>query len=299
MKAVSPPYATVPELIATPWTVSIDGREVSLEDGIRDWDPGVDLHCSRSISVDVATLRKVSGLGSGSSVRLLAGWHCDATRTREFTSELDLELEGEEEAEVHVSCDVAGRDVAISLSLECHLVLVRRSPDSEQTAAYDLGASLWADVQTVNLEGVAGRFPMEWIDFRGAAYPSQAAWCLDWDPDRPEHSVLGGMRLYLNSSHAGLAQQLDSEHVESSVLWQSIRIEVARQLISGGLLSDEFVERADQYDDGTVGATIRRLANVVFRGDSIEAARDLLFRDPGRFGAYVQDRLRYLSEESK
>ena len=299
MKAVSPPYATVPELIATPWTVRMDGREVSLEDGIRDWDPSVNLHFSRSISVDVTTVRKASGLGPGSLVRLLAGWHCDATRTREFTSELDLELGEEEDADVQVSCSAAGRDVAISLSLECHLILLRRSPDSAPTAAQDLGASLWVDVQAVNLEGAASRFPMEWIDFRGAAYPSQAAWCLDWDPDRPEHSVLGGMRLYLNSSHPRLVQQLDSENPESSVLWQSIRIEVARQLLSGGLLSDEFAKTADQYDDGTVGATIRRLANVVFRGDSIEAARDLLLRDPGRFGAYVQDRLRYLSEESE
>ena len=299
MKISGTPHATIPQLIATPWQLHVRGEPVELQSFVEGWDPSVDLEFRRTIQMDPAMVRETTGLGRASKVRLLAGWYCDATRSRCFTSELDVSLRDDDPLDIEVSCEVAGRDVAVSIALETRLILIRASGDSSEISATATGASLWDDELRIPLEGVASRFPTEWIDFTHAAYPNEAAWYLDWDPSRPEYSVLGGMRLYLNSSHPRLPRLLKPTAPECAVLWQTIRIEIARLIVRGGLASDEFVENSDSFEDETVGAAIRRLVNVVFVGDSVHAARDLMVRDPGRFDAQLQARLGYLQEDDQ
>lgn len=298
MKALGAPYAVVPELIATPWQLMVDGLQQDLGPSIDDWDPSRNLELRRTISIDPQMILQTSGLGVGSRVRLVAGWHCDATRTREFTHLLNVTLDDGAPFDVDMECSIEGHDVAVAVTLETRLVLLQ-AVDASPIAASDIGASLWDDAFRVSLEGLASRFPAEWIDFSRAAYPTEAAWYLDWSPDFPEYSVLGGIRLYLNSSQPKLRTILEGDGPDAALLRQTMRLEIARQMLAGGLTSEVFVENAETFEEETVGAAIRRLVNVVFIGDSIQAARDLMRRDPGRFEAQLQAQLGYLSEEEE
>ena len=296
MKMLVAPYPRLSALPGTDWELVVGQVSRPIGESIDDWDPSQDLQAKRHVLIEPNEIRGQTGLGARSRVRLLGGWHCDATRTRSFTSTIDISLE-EDGGEIDLVAAVVGKDVAIAITLETHLILLFADDDSNPLAARDVGASLWVDGHRVNLEGVASRFPTEWIDFTRGPYPNDAVWYLDWDPARPEYSVLGGMRLYLNIGHPRLKAVLDRGDGESKLLRETIRAEVARQLVTGGLTSTAFLDDVDGHDEETVGAAIRRLVKVLMPGYSAVAARDLLLRDPGRFEARLQAGLRYLHEE--
>jgi len=293
MRTSSPGFATVrTSVTASPWlTVNSGSDVVALGDRSESWDPAVDVAAERIITIDFKTLRAETGLDIGSRVRLAVGWFCERTRTREVAEYADLRL-SQSEAEVKraLRVNLPGSSLAHAVELETRLVLVSAASESHAVAARMPGAVLWQHTHHLLLEGSGSRFPMEWADFSSSVYSDDAAWALDWDPHDLEGSTYGSVRLLLNHRHERVAALLRERPPSDAarVLWDALRFDIARQLITGALENETFIENPAMYPDGTLGATLRRMLSTYFPHDSVKTLKALVAQNPTRFETALQ-----------
>ncbi|MGH1342095.1 MAG: hypothetical protein ACRBN8_11115 [Nannocystales bacterium] len=258
----------------SPWKTSAATKTEPVQAALPGWDPASDINVGRVVRVDLPQLMAETGLANGSTVRLTAGWLCPQTRTREISDQHDLRLtEKEESVEAILKVFAKGANLANSLILETRLLLVSRADASSPTSARLTGSVLWESRQPLQLEGDESRFPTEWADFESAVYKSAAAWALDWDPNDLDCSTLGAVRVLVNQRHERVAALLRERppSAEALVLWDALRLDVARQLMTGALANDVFMANPNAFGDGTLGATIRRMFVVHFPRESLRA----------------------------
>jgi hypothetical protein len=298
MKVSSPGFATVRRAIVPGSWFSADAEDdiSPLGADMEGWDPSIGISVRRVVTIDLAQLRSETGLAIGSRLRLAGGWFCERTRTREVTDYFNLALtaRGAEKSQHTLTVTAPGSDMANTLMLETRLVLISRADPSLSIAPRLPGSVLWGDRQAVQLESSQSRFPMEWADFETSIYRDSAAWALDWDPHDLECSTLGAVRLLINQKHervAGLLRQRPATD-EALLLWDALRIDIARQLITGALSNELFLRNPNVFGDGTLGATIRRMIATHFPHDSIGALKALADRSPTQFEAALQASLR-------
>lgn len=295
MRALSPGFALVKRSVqASPWIAS-DGT-LDLDGGAQVvWDPSVDIDVSRSVTIDMAAFVTETGLREGSTVRVCAGWFCDRTRTREIIDQRSLEVRRNGSLhELLVRVEAPGSSLAHAVALETRVILVARAEGSSPIAARIPGSVLWEDRSPIDLEGLGARFPTEWADFATSVYPEEAAWALDWSPQDLDCSTLGAVRLLLNQKHAVVSELLreNPPSMAAKLVWDAIRLDVARQLVLGALSNDAFVNEPEAFHDGTLGATIRRMLRTYFPHDSIPTLRSLRERNPAQFETRLQASLR-------
>ncbi|HJK94263.1 MAG TPA: hypothetical protein RMH85_08810 [Polyangiaceae bacterium LLY-WYZ-15_(1-7)] len=294
MKVVAPPYPTLELADLDPWRLLGTEDPDALKDVATQWDPSVSLGLCRSLRLDHDRVIEETALGAGSRIRVIACWRCDATRTRTRTCKRDVVLRMGEQEALELRIEIDGSHVASWVDLETAIVLME-AKDARSEAAEAKGATLWRDAVRVDLEDSSARFPVQWVDFGATrGFPQKAAWYLDWDPHQPDSSVLGGMRLYLNSGHTELKKATEGAEKHVRRMWQRIRLDVARQMMVGALQSREFMEDPGAFGGDTVGAIVRRLLGSVFSHRSPSAVRDLLATNPGRFEAQLQASLGYV-----
>lgn len=295
MRAIAAPHRMVRSIETTPWVRATSAGVEELGDGVPEWDTSIELRFQRRVTLEHSVLLTESGLAEDSVLRLVASWYCPATRTRHVASRDDVVLGSKGKSALDVAVKAPGENIAAAFELETVLVLISAADGSFPTAAERIGTILWRDARPVVIEGVASRFPIEWIDFTKSPYPDEASWYLDWSPEAPEYSVLGGLRLYLNAKKPALRKLLeDSESTESKLFWNMIRVDVTRQLIFGLINSPEFVKDPTGFADDTVAATVRRLINVLFPGESIDSVRELVRQRPARVESQIQARLHHI-----
>lgn len=299
MRVSSPPFMVVRSgVAASAWVAGspLDPEE-PLGELIGDWDPSIDLSLHTQLFLEPDLLATETGLTPGSLLRLAVGWFCESTRTRELGSEYTFELPAPgtmNRIPVTMTLEVSGSSIARALLLEARLLLVAAAPTSAPTAAREPGSVLWYHAQRCALEDSRSRFPMEWADFRTSIHPDEAAWALDWDPHDLEASTLGAVRLLLNQRQPMTARLLreDPPSEASQMLWETIRFDVARQLIEGALANEEFVRDPNRYEHGTIGATLRRMMTVNFPQHDIRTLAALAGRSRAQFESLLQANLR-------
>jgi hypothetical protein len=295
MRALSAAFAVVRKSVqASSWIASDGGLD--LEGGAQAvWDPSVDIDVSRSVTIDMDAFVTETGLYEGTTVRLCAGWFCDRTRTREVIDHRNVEVRRTGSLhELFVRVEAPGSSLAHAVSLETRVILVARAEGSSPIAARIPGSVLWEDRNVVDLEGLGSRFPTEWADFATSVYPEEAAWALDWSPQDLDCSTLGAIRLLLNQKHAVVSELLreNPPSMAAKLVWDAIRVDVARQLVLGALSNDDFVNAPDAFHDGTLGATIRRMLRTYFPHDGIPTLRSLRERNPAQLETRLQASLR-------
>lgn len=293
MRALGPAFSLARASIqASPWIPSgeldLDGRAQ------RVWDPSVDVEVSRTLTVATDALIEETGLEEGSVVRLCAGWFCERTRTREVTDQIDLRLERASTIrELSLRVEAPGSSLAHAVVLETRVVLVTPNEGSSPISATMPGSVLWEDHSVLDLEGLGSRFPTEWADFTTSIYPDEAAWALDWSPQDLGCSTLGAVRLLLNQKHpASELLRQDSPSPAAKLVWDVIRLDIARQLIMGALANDDFVREPEEFAEGTLGATVRRMIRTYFPHESIPTLRSLGARNPALLESRLQASLR-------
>jgi hypothetical protein len=299
MKVSSPPFAVVRNGVqASAWVAGnpLDPGE-PLGELITDWDSSIALSLHSQLSLEPDLLGTETGLAPGSLLRLVVGWFCESTRTRERGSEYTFELPAPgttDRIPVTMMLEVSGSSIARALLLEGRLLLVAAAPMSAPTAASEPGSVLWYHAQRCELEDSRSRFPMEWADFRTSIHPEDAAWALDWDPHDLDASTLGAVRLLLNQRHPRTASLLreDPPSEASQLLRETIRFDVARQLVEGALGNVEFVRDPDRYEHGTIGATLRRMMAVSFPHHDVRTLAALASRSRMQFESLLQANLR-------
>lgn len=283
----------------TPWRMISLGQDPFLPNVLPDWEPGTDLHLVRTLVVDPAQVRNACGLPADAPLRAGVAWHCKETTLRGRGAVVNLASSGE--MRVPLELKIAGLDLAGTLRIRSMLVLGGRVPPAPLRPRRP-GTLLWEDVHEVILEGGGARFPMEVISFSQSSWrlPDRAAWVLEWDREDLELPMLGALRLYLNADHPTVCGALASPNEPASVtLIAALHHDVARQLIVGALLSDDFVNRTEKWPAESVGEVIHKLLSSRLKGDSPQALRIQLHQEPSQFEARLQDRLRafWSSEE--
>lgn len=299
MKVTSPPFTLARHGIqASAW---VSGDQLApgepLRERLVDWDPSIDLSMHIQIFIEPDILALETGLAPKSLLRIAVGWYCESTRTRDRGSAHTFELPHAGSAErltATLSLHISGTSLAQAILLESRLLLVAAAARSSPTAAREPGSVLWYQTQRCDLEDSRSRFPMEWADFRTSIHPEEAAWALDWDPHDLDASTLGAVRLLLNQRQHKTASLLrtDPPTEASQILWETIRFDVARQLIEGALANEDFVRDAERYEHGTIGATLRRMFVVHFPHHDIATLAALANRSRVQFESLLQAQLR-------
>jgi hypothetical protein len=263
---------------------------------VADWDYGTGIRASRGLEIDVAGVRGDCGLSADARLAVTVVWRSTRTAMRgalpvtpiprsadHWTCELRLRLEGAE--------------LGGELRLLTRLLLAEAGSEAQPLAPDLAGALLWEDRHTVLLEGGAARFPMEVIDFRTARLPAaEAAWYLHWPSEDLHQPVLGALRLYLNEGHPTIRALVNGElndELGEAVL-STRRFDTARALITGALADNEFLEDPNPYDAGSVGATLRRLANAFWPDQTLTTLQNHLRSRPDAFHTELQERMRLL-----
>lgn len=134
---------------------------------------------------------------------------------------------------------------------------------------------------------------MEWIAFQKSGLPRNAAWFLDWPSQDWSAPTLGTMRLLFNSDNAIIRKVVDlpEQDARRKIVVQAAKLDVAKQLIIAALDSAEFLADANQFDEGSIGYSVRLLMSVAFPHDTPHTLKERLSHQAGEFHAQLQDGL--------
>jgi hypothetical protein len=276
-----------------PWRMRVEALEAEARELLHYWDPSMPLHLLRRLRVDISGVREDCGLAEGDRLRASIVWQSPGTTLRGCGDCVDLE-EDSALGDVDLTLQLEGVRLADRIRVETQLVLARPATGQLALAPRRAGSILWRDETTVQLEGSASRFPMEWADFRDAGWlPADAGWYLDWDRDDLNRPFLGGVRLFVNSAHETVRRAAGATHPlpTERPIRDAMRWDVGRTLILGALANEDFVNDPRRYSEGSTGKVICNIIGASFPGESLESLRSRWRAEPFQFDCYLQDRL--------
>jgi len=284
--------APLDAVLMDPWVVLRGEDEERLGDDLPAFDPGGRLELRRRLVFDPDAVMAACDLGSGGRIAAVALWSSRLTGLK-GASQPATPQAGSGTRDVELRLSLAGGDLGGALVLRTVLLLDLAPAESRPLAAHLPGSILWEGEprHVVDLEGTGTRFPTELRVFGDRnGFPSRAAWYLDWDRDDMSLPVLGSIRLYLNQAHpmmgslAGGTEEPDILRVR-----ETLKFDLARELITGALANREFLADPGAFDAGSVGATIRRLCTrVLFPQWTLDELARGVKTAPARFDAELQ-----------
>jgi len=262
-----------------------------------DWDAAVSIQIIVTIEIDVAGVLSDCGLSEDTELRLAVVWRSHGTGIQGRGSFIDLNIMNTGETFL-LTLDVSGDQLAHNLIISVVLALIRPGRCNNSLAPKLPGSILWNDSRNILLGGQSARFPMEVIDFAKSSWlPEYAGWFLDWNPENLDQTVLGGMRLYINARHASVRRAVSESNSEDYAIREAIRFDVARVMIAEALKNDEFLASPGVYANGTIGAALRRLIQMLFPTDSLQTLKNELTHYSQRFECRLQDKLKVFNQE--
>lgn len=288
----TPPFLVAdPETVRTgPWRDGVTGD--ALPSRLDHWDPQTDLTLVRDVVVDIDRLRAETLIGDAAQIAVVSTWTASSTRLSGPGPPTELiDIDGLVRASIEMA--VPASSVGGRLTLRTSIVL--RSPDASgpQIAARRPGSILWTDEATLDLEGGSARFPLTQVSFSATPrLPDAAQWALDWDPDDLGAPATGSLRLLVNSDDARFLELLrtGSTVAGARALQSFIRLDTARALVHGALLSDSFSADPDGWEAESLGRLLRDLLNQIWPGSPPGNLRARLQTDPARLDAELQGR---------
>lgn len=273
-----------------PWRDGVTGDV--LPSRLDHWDPRTDLTLVRDVVADIDRLRAETLIGAAAQIAIVSTWQASSTRlsgTGEPTELVDLT------GSIRASIEMAVPAPSVGGRLTLRMAVVLRSPDSSAPAIAALrpGSILWADEAALDLEGGSARFPLTQVSFSATPrLPDAAQWVLDWDPDDLGAPATGSLRLLINSDHVGVLDLLrtGSTVAGARALQSFIRLDTARALVHGALLSDGFVANPDGWEAESLGRLLRDLLHQIWPDSPPGNLRARLQNDPARLDAELQAR---------
>lgn len=279
------------------WTRFRGDESIPLTNSLDDWDPETNLHTAAELFLDRDGIWSDCQLPETASLAAVLTWSSPGTSIRGRGMAVPVTRNAEVDV-LLLECKITGADLGRQLLLEVQIVLAEDGPTDNPMSASQMGSLIWSNARTILLEGQATRFPTQWVDFTTSpGLPDEAAWYLDWDDFDLESLALGSIRLLLNSNNATVQRAVAAANPGETELLvlDTIRFDVARTLITGALSNQDFVADPDQYEDESVGETLRRLLAVTFPGQNASALAEAALRNPSRFEATLKSSLRFLA----
>lgn len=292
MRVVAPPFLRAPldSVTTDAWQTVTGGIPGPLAAVLPHWDSNSGLSLLRNLSVDVARIRKQCALAAQDDLRAVVVWRSSGTALRGVGSFIDI-TSGVDKEEVLLKAEVPGHLLGGDVQLHTQIVLARPEGARKPLAARVPGSVLWDDRMVVSLEGSGSRFPMEVVDFSAVYWaPYRAGWYLSWNKDEMAVPFLRNVRLYLNSSHVGVVSAVQSAKAtpEQRAIRSTIYYDVGRQLVRGALQNEEFVERPEEYGEGSTGHTLLRLLRAFFGAETPKGLRGTMLSRPEYFDSLLQ-----------
>ena len=279
-----------------------------LDESIPEWDENTPIRIVRQVAVDVAGVRADCRLGPTDTLALAVVWHCPRTTLRGSGSHKPIGEAKEASGAITLRLNIPADELAGEICVSTQLVL--DGPGGATPLAPRIpGSILWSEEQCVALGGSGSPFPMEAYDFRGKL-PSGALWYLDWDPSDPDLLWVERVVLLLNIGHPAFelltASEIPPDRRElQAAVWSTLNADVTRQLITGLIRPEEFIDFIDgkrTFDTGSVGRRIIDSMQTYLRTgseagglrDDLHVLREELLHEPQRFEAHLQDAYRFL-----
>lgn len=282
-------------VLAGAWTDG-DGEPLPVEESLPGWDPAVDIHARRSVTLEPRRLASECGLPEDALFRLQGIWYCRETAIRGWSEPLLVPAE-REQVDVQVALELPGGDLAGGVELRTVLVLGDPGSDPANLAPRRPGSMLWRDSERIILEGRGARFPVQSVEFPDGQ--EEAGWYLDIEPEL-DFPFLGAVRLQLNARHAEIREMLESTD-PASILARVIQGDAARQLVRFALGNPEFMERArearsqEPFEQESTGQVLMSLLGRLFPGQRFDDLAANLSDNPEEFDTKIQHRTRFLT----
>ena len=217
-----------------PWTTE-DGEPL---DAIWEgWDPNTTLRMHRTVSVDRQALSETAAIPPEVGLRLVASWN---SSTSQMTMPAgSANVVGSEP--VLLEAVLPGELIGGRLTL-CTSLVVSASWPAPPGAAGDAGSILFQDTARIAVEGDAGGFPIEVIDFGPTSWDSAASWHLTLSPNLAS-PFLGAAWWSVNLRDKELIAAISAEKPKprQTALLETMYEDVAQQLLEAA----EAAERTD------------------------------------------------------
>ncbi len=278
---------------AQPWMIRRGADEVELGESLPSFDPGETLELRRRIIFDPSDVAAACGLDGPHQVAAVALWATSGTGLRGSSRPVIIASPGSRVADLQLSLE--GGDLGGILVLRTALILAAPATGARPLVARVSGSVLWeGEGLRVDLEGTGTRFPTELRAFGTGSFPPKAAWFLDWDREDLNRPVLGSLRLYLNDKHPLMTRVASGPaDAETACIRETLKFEIARELITGALTNNEFCANPGSYDAESVGAAIWRLCTrILFPNRSVGELAAWARDSPSRFAAELQSALK-------
>jgi hypothetical protein len=278
--------ASADSVEAGPWTLAGGGE---LDDRVNHWDPLLDLHLEREITVDVDKLLTSTAATEAGAIVAATLWRSERTRIKGPGGSVSLGVDNGA-ATLSLMLDVPGTSAGGNLELQTILMLTNDAPSRSPIGAHRAGSVLWSDREIVALEGDASRFPMTVVDFGAlTGISDNAPWSLEWYPADLDQPVLGAMRLLINSRNEIAVDAARGAKVpESAAVASVIRFDVARALIFGALGNQDFLDSPGEFQPDTVGRMLAELLDHYWPGVEPKALAARLAGSPHGLEAEIQ-----------
>jgi hypothetical protein len=270
-----------------PWT---DGDGIELADRLDHWDPFSELAIYRTLDLDLDAIRAECRLRSDALFALVPSWTSSHTRLGSAGSPVELGRLGGQ-VRTPLTLSVPGSASGGRLRLRTSLIVRNAGTDPSAISPTRAGTILWYDERSIALEGSASRFPISALDFASRpGTPEGGSWILEWHSDDFATPVLADLRLLVNSSNETLLAALRSgaSDPRSAAVRQFVTFDVARSLVHGALDNEDFVERPEEYEEGTIGRMLSEMLGLYWPGVPVATLRTRLREQPQRLDAELQ-----------
>jgi hypothetical protein len=286
---VAPPDAV---RFTVPWELDTPAGSAPLTDDIPVWDYQARLAVSAEVIVDTRVVRDACHLGEKSALHLVVLATSSTTRMRGPVVICPVSV-----GPVRLEAELVGQELGGRLGLDT-LLVVSTIDAVDALSPKMAGSILWRHRKRTWLEGESSRFPTEVADLGAAPFFTPGAlWFLDIRSEDLDSAALGAVRLVLNDKHPAVARLLAGDQSEQTAATMSaLRWDVARQLVSVALDSDEFVERDGVFDDETFGSILAGVLTMYWPGETASSLRQLRRTDPSTLERQLQDRSGLLSD---
>lgn len=292
MRLAVRPFAMASEdsvRFSKPWhQLRTDGEDQLLGAAIEDWDYMTVLRLNSELDIGRTEALERAHLGPKSELTIVISAGSSATKVRR---PVWLQaLSGAKTQRLSVEIELPGDELGGRLDLITQLVVSKPDP-ADELAPTAIGSTIWREKHSVFLEGSAPQFPTESGDLSQPPYRcAHAAWVLEVIADDIEMPAAAAVRLIINDTHPLMRRILEGDSSPECVTaLETIRWDVARQLVELALTDDVFLEHDGTFEEDTLGSLLMNVININFPGQTPRALRSIRETNRARYEVLLQD----------
>lgn len=205
------------------------------QEEVPDWDPSIDLRIRTGVRCDMEQVESATGV-SRKDLQLAISWSSSTSQFRGRAKPVPLNEGGSALLEFTID----GAKVCGTLDIRTSLVVHPRGA-AIPGAATRPGSVLQSRTQRITLEGRAGMFPTQIIDFTHTPFPPEVSWHLQTSSDLSS-PFLQEFRLLVNSRDRELVAAIAAAKPDDR---QQLIIEDLHQAVATELVELAVMQRED------------------------------------------------------